>query len=69
MPLLSIEHVEDLLRNARRYHQCVVCDHHIAMDYCRTCDEFYWIHQPGCAMFEDRHYGHRLTIVPFVEER
>jgi hypothetical protein len=39
------------------------------MDYCRTCDEFYWIHQPGCAMYEPKHEGHRLTIVPFVEVR
>jgi recombinational DNA repair protein RecR len=69
MPLLSIEHVEDLLKVARQHRACGECGHRTAMDYCRTCDEFYWIHQPGCAMYEPKHHGHRLYLAPFVEER
>lgn len=45
------------------------CDCQVAKDYCRSCDEFYWVHVPGCRYESGRHYGHRLTIVPFVEER
>jgi hypothetical protein len=39
------------------------------MEYCRSCDEFFWIHQPGCAMHEAKHDGHRLYLTPFVEDR
>lgn len=42
------------------------------LDYCRSCDEFYWVHPAsGCqtGLHDKTHYGHRLTIVPFVEER
>lgn len=43
------------------------------LDYCRTCDEFYWLHPaPGCNCglhSDENHDGHRLTIVPFVEDR
>lgn len=41
-------------------------------DYCRTCDEFYWVHEDGCnavRAIDKLHNGHRLTIVPFVEDR
>jgi hypothetical protein len=69
MPLLNDEQVQDLLSLVDLHRHCGDCGHHTAMDYCRTCDEFYWIHQPGCAMHAPKHYGHRLTIVPFVEDR
>jgi hypothetical protein len=49
--------------------RCRECGHSAAQDYCRTCDEFYWIHQPGCAMYTAKHFGHRLQIVPHVEVR
>lgn len=69
MPLLSIEQIEDLIRAAQMHSACRECGHRTAMDYCRTCDEFYWIHAPGCAMYEDKHHGHRLYLVAFVEAR
>ena len=69
MPFLSDEQVEHQLTLAVIHRHCFECGHHTAQDYCRTCDEFYWIHQPGCAMYAEKHQGHRLTIVPFVEDR
>jgi hypothetical protein len=69
MPFLTDEHVQDLLSTVDPHTRCLECGHHTAKDYCRTCDEFYWIHAPGCLMHESGHYGHRLTIVPFVEDR
>jgi hypothetical protein len=69
LPLLPIEHAIDLLKTARIHGVCRECGHHTALDYCRSCDDFYWIHQPGCLMFEPKHDGHRLTIVPFVEDK
>ncbi|MBA0088826.1 MAG: hypothetical protein HRJ53_27880 [Acidobacteria bacterium Pan2503] len=69
MPLLSIEQIADLLTLAHMHRNCGDCGHHTAMDYCRTCDEFYWVHAPGCVMHETIHHGHRLTLVPFVEEK
>lgn len=68
MPILSDTHVQELLALAYMHRNCAECGQHTAQDYDRTADEFYWIHQPGCTMYEDRG-GHRLTIVPFVEER
>lgn len=68
MPFLEMAQVQDLLDLARVHGECSECGHQTAMDYDRTMDEFYWIHQPGCPMYEDRG-GHRLTIVPFVEDR
>lgn len=59
MPLLNDVQVVELLDRARR-------DHKHTLDYCRTCDEFYWLDIEGdCA----EHDGHRKTIVPFVEDR
>ena len=69
MPLLDRDQVADLLALAKIHRQCEACGQHTAMDYCRSCDEFYWLHQPGCLMYEEKHFGHRLTIVPFVEVR
>jgi hypothetical protein len=69
MPLLSLEGVLELLAAARAHRNCGECGQRTALDYCRSCDEFYWIHAPGCDMYEAKHYGHRLTIVPFVEDR
>lgn len=40
-----------------------------AKDYCRSCDEFYLIHDSACPNRVEEHDGHRLTIVPFVEIR
>ena len=68
MPFLDDTQVRDLLSLAVIHRPCEECGQHAAYDYCRSCDTFYWIHQPGCRMFE-AHYGHRLTIVPFVEVR
>jgi hypothetical protein len=68
MPLLDDAKVENLLAMASIHRPCNECGQHAAMDYCRSCDEFYWIHAPGCVLHAD-HYGHRLTIVPFVENR
>lgn len=80
MPILSEEMARELLERAlsaahiltepgRIQHYCGAS----VMDYCRTCDEFYWVHPAsGCATGQHRgeeHSGHRLTIVPFVEER
>ena len=53
-------------KNARG---CGTCGHHTAMDYCRNCDEYYWIHSSRCVLYEEKHFGHRLVLVPFVEER
>lgn len=69
MPFLEDEQVEELLLVARMCCRCRECGHRTAEDYCRTCDEFYWIHAPGCLLYESKHYGHRLTVVPFVEDR
>lgn len=69
MPLLSVEQVEDLITQARLRRACDRCGHAVAMDYCRSCDEFYWIHAAGCVMHEPKHFGHRLYLVPFVEMR
>lgn len=69
MPLLSDRMKEHLLAVTRIHRRCGDCGHHPAYDYCRTCDEFYWVHQPGCPMYEDKHHGHRLSLVPFVEVR
>jgi hypothetical protein len=69
MPLLDNAAVQELIQLAHLHGACGCCGHHTAMDYCRSCDEFYWIHQPGCAMFTAKHYGHRLYLVPFVELR
>jgi hypothetical protein len=68
MPLLSVRDAMDLLRLARIHGVCSACGHRTAMDYCRSCNEFYWIHSPrGCRRAKPQHHGHRLTIVPFVE--
>jgi hypothetical protein len=69
MPLLDEQHVQELLALAKIHRECGECWHLAASDYCRSCDEFYWIHQPGCWMYEAKHHGHRLTIIPFVEVR
>jgi hypothetical protein len=69
MPLLDDTGVENLLALAMIHRRCDECGQPTAMDYCRSCDDFYWIHAPGCRMYEDKHFGHRLTIVPFVELR
>lgn len=72
MPLLDDYGVRELLQLARDagLRSCAFCGHHVAKDYCRSCDEFYGIHAPDCAMTRlTGHGGHRLTIVPFVEER
>lgn len=68
MPLLTDEMNAELLQLAYLHRECGECGHHTAKDYCRSCDEFYWIHRPGCAMYEN-HDGHRRVLVPFVEER
>jgi hypothetical protein len=68
MPLLDRTEVRRLLDLAQIHGTCNECGLRTAMDYCRSCDEFYWLHAPGCRMFED-HYGHRLYLVPFVEVR
>lgn len=78
MPFLDDRQVQELLREAgdqRMLHAVGLpgtfppcCPG--AKDYCRSCDEFYWLHLPDCPRYEgDKHGGHRLTIVPFVEER
>lgn len=56
MPLLDHGQVQDLLGRAQ------LSGPH-ALDYCRTCDEFYFLDDG------DEHEGHRKTIVPFVEDR
>lgn len=68
MPLLDRDHQRELLDLAAICSTCRECGQRTAEDYCRTCDEFYWLHARGCRMYAD-HGGHRLTIVPFVEER
>jgi len=69
MPFLDDAHVAELLKLATLHRACGECGQFAAYDYCRSCDEFYWVHQPGCRMHEPKHSGHRLTIVPFVEVR
>src|SRR5579862_2029356 len=68
MPLLDHQHIEELLLLAKMHRPCGECGQHAAQDYCRSCDEFYWIHAPGCTRYEPN-FGHRLTLVPFVELR
>jgi hypothetical protein len=69
MPLLDPLQVAELLSLARIHRRCGECGHHTAMDYCRTCDEHFWIHQPGCRMHTSKHDGHRSYLIPFVEVR
>ena len=69
MPFLEHQHVQELLALTAIHRACQECGHQVGYDYCRSCDAFYWIHLPRCTMYEDRHHGHRLTIVPFVEIR
>jgi hypothetical protein len=69
MPLLDAYRVHELLVLAQAHRRCNDYGHKTAMDCCRSCDEYYWIHLPGCAMYEDKHFGHRLYLMPFVEER
>jgi len=68
MPFLEDTEVQHLLGQAASMWICNECGRRTAKDYCRSCDRVYWLHQPGCRMY-DCHDGHRLTIVPFVEER
>jgi hypothetical protein len=68
MPVLDDLSAAHLISLAHLHRACGDCGRHTALDYCRSCDEFYWLHEPGCAMHEN-HEGHRLTIVPFVEDR
>lgn len=69
MPFLEQKQVQEMLANATRFAPCPDCGHINAVDYCRTCDEFYGIHAPDCSRYKHKHSGHRLTIVPFVEDR
>jgi hypothetical protein len=69
MPFLSEEHVQELLSYAASYASCAICGHLTAIDYDRTADEFYALHSPGCPRYDHKRDGHRLTIVPFVEDR
>jgi hypothetical protein len=72
MSLLSAEYTADLLMRAEVRAEleepCRECGQHIVLDYCRTCDDFYWIHQPDCSLNGAHHEGHMLTLVPFVED-
>ena len=72
MPLLSAEYIAGMLMRAEARPQakepCPVCGQHTILDYCCTCDELYWIHQPDCSLNGAHHEGHRLTLVPFVED-
>ena len=65
MPVLNEEGVQELLR--RPTYRCNCGG--VKLDYCRTCDEFYWIHRADCTAprSDPPHEGHRLTIVPYVE--
>jgi hypothetical protein len=69
MPLLSDQNVQHLLQMARGSGVfCRDCGQRMVTDYCRSCDEMYWLHGAGCVRGDQKeHYGHRLTIVPFVE--
>jgi hypothetical protein len=67
MPILDKAEAMNLLDHVHMGRNCSSCGQHNAKDYCLTCDEVYWIHRPGCPMYEDKHFGHRLTIVPFIE--
>lgn len=55
MPVLDWFGMRELLEHARYDER--------PLDYCRTCDEFYWLDDAA------EHDGHRKTIVPFVEDR
>lgn len=79
MPILSEEMQQELLERALTAAQVLTepgplrhdCGATV-LDYCRSCDEFYWVHPAsGCTTWhhDELHYGHRLTIVPFVEDR
>lgn len=71
MPALDEEGVQRLLGRPTYNCICGVAK----LDYCRTCDQFYWVHRPGCnsrlglSVIDKPHDGHRLTLVPFVEDR
>jgi len=71
MPFLDAFQIGELLDQAKDQVWAFTwhCDCWIARDYCRSCDEFYWVHSPECPRYEQKHHGHRLTIVPFVELR
>jgi hypothetical protein len=69
MPVLDDAGIAELLALAHTRRRCVRCGHHPAMDYCRTCDEYFWIHAPGCFLYAPEHHGHPSYLIPFVEER
>ena len=69
VPIVDDKSPASLLAAARFVTRpCPACEQSGAFDFCVTCDEFYWIHANGCWKGSRRHDGHRLTIVPFVEE-
>lgn len=68
MPLLDDAESARLLALAKIHRPCDSCGRHTALDYCRTCDEFFWHHWPGCMVYAD-HDGHRTVLTPFVEAR
>jgi hypothetical protein len=59
MPVLERVQARELLKRAFER------PHPFTLDYCRTCDEFYWLDLDA---ERELHNGHRKTIVPFVEE-
>lgn len=36
------------------------------IDYCRTCEEFYFVHAPGCRLCVAKHDGHACVLIPYV---
>ena len=70
MPLLDMTEQRRMLQMAKEQRLvCAQCGERTALDYCRSCDEFYWLHDVRCPKRANIHGGHRLTIVPFVETR
>jgi len=72
MPLLSEEEQNNLIREAKApsfTFTCTYCLRSVVKDYCRTCDEFYYLHAANCSWVDKPHDGHRLTVVPFIEDR
>jgi len=66
---LSAEEIAELVRDASMEMPLPPCRCGFApQDYCRTCDDFYFIHARDCRLHTSEHDGHCCVLIPFVEK-
>jgi len=64
---LPHDEIRQLVEEARQEWHTVPCQCGPApVDYCRTCEEFYFIHAPSCRLYVREHEGHSCVLIPFV---